>query len=129
MFDASKMYPKGFHPVHKNFDPAYKRVIYPNLQRCETEVKYYFIDFGLSNILESWEKRFVTGVYAQDATIPELSSRVPYDALAVDVYTLGNTYKEFLLKVVHVLHPFCLMILTLQRNIPCSSFCHRSSMP
>ena len=99
MLDASKMYPKGFHPLSPSFEPDFKRVARP-FRRRGAGVKYYFIDFGFSQIFNSYEEREnVLGIMAQDRTIPELSNTVPYDPFAVDVYTLGMVYKERLTSV------------------------------
>ena len=98
MFDGDNMYPKGFHPANPYFEPDFKHIAQP-IRRNSTQVKYYFIDFGLSEIFDNDEPQRVRGIMAQDGSIPELSTTVPYDPYAVDVYTLGNIYKKRLLLV------------------------------
>ena len=94
------MYPRGFHPASTNIEPDFTRIAKPRRRRAASDIKYIFIDFGISTQFDSLEKReLVVGCMAQDPTIPELSDDVPYDPFAVDVYTLGNVYKEELLEV------------------------------
>ncbi|KAL5531073.1 hypothetical protein ACEPAG_3949 [Sanghuangporus baumii] len=52
-------------------------------------------------------RRLVTGIRAQDREIPELSSVVPYDPFAVDLFTLGNVFKRNFLNVFLVSSLFC----------------------
>ncbi|OCB89313.1 hypothetical protein A7U60_g3513 [Sanghuangporus baumii] len=52
-------------------------------------------------------RRLVAGNRAQDREVPELSSIVPYDPFAVDIFTLGNVFKRNFLNVFLVTSLFC----------------------
>ncbi|KAL5492866.1 hypothetical protein ACEPAI_4314 [Sanghuangporus weigelae] len=97
MMDARDLFPDGVHPdplwsalLHDRFDVA------RSLRRIDVKtVKYYFIDFGISSYFDDpLEPRQVTGIDGRDQEVPELDLKKPYDPFAVDVYTLGNTYRE-----------------------------------
>lgn len=93
------MYPEGYHPSDINWDLSGKSRAKYRTRRAAHGVKYYVTDFGLSTKFEEGESHFVTGSRAQDADVPELSESIPYDAFAVDIFTLGNLYKTSLIKV------------------------------
>jgi len=99
MMDATPLYPDGFHPAAQQLtidalDVAKHR------QRCDVaEIKYYILDFGLSSRFEdSTQPRLVRGTTIQDHEVPELSDTTPYDPFPVDVFTLGNVFKQKLLQ-------------------------------
>ena len=96
--EKGQMFPKGFHPNFQSFEADFSWTADPKRRRGARGIKYMIIDFGLSTQFASFQEREnVVGRMAQDATIPELSDRYPYDPFAVDVYTLGNVYgTEFL---------------------------------
>lgn len=99
MYDAEKLYPFGYHPALSDYTEDVERRA-PFISRTAAGgVKYYITDFGISSHFESGEDRLVTGSRCQDKTVPELSNVEPYDPFAVDIYTLGNIYKEDLLDV------------------------------
>ena len=101
LFDErGQMYPRGFHPLLQVAEADFSRPANPNRRREAKDIKYIFIDFGISSRFNSLEERYlVYGCMAQDPTIPELSGIVPYNPFAIDVYTLGNVYREELLEV------------------------------
>lgn len=70
--------------------------------RSEVDIKYYFIDFGLSALYPSLEAREKElegwGRYKQ---APELSRTVPYDVFPLDVWCLGQVFQDVSLKVDH----------------------------
>ena len=99
MMDPAPLFSEIPHPgvpcMCYNFQHKVKRYT-----RTSHPTKYYFIDFGISMQFESYRRReLVIGDIAQDQTVPELSRNVPYDPFAVDIYTLGNIYKEEVIKV------------------------------
>ena len=66
------------------------------LSRMEHPVRYYYIDFGLSEHFAPGASSLVVGDVGRDAEVPELSSTTPYDGYKADIYALGNFfYKEF----------------------------------
>ncbi|KAL5492959.1 hypothetical protein ACEPAI_4407 [Sanghuangporus weigelae] len=94
MMDADAMYPNGFHPATYTMDASgYKRA-YPKRRRDVKDLRYYFIDFGISSIFGPDEPRKVLGVHGQDDEVPELSLDVPYDPFLVDVFILGNLFRK-----------------------------------
>ncbi|KAI5120181.1 hypothetical protein M0805_002649 [Coniferiporia weirii] len=94
MMNANQMYPKGFHPVQYDFLPAYYDFA-PYRKRREVKgMKYFFLDFGISTRFQEGEAREVVGRKCGDKDVPELSSLVPYDPFATDIFILGNLYKE-----------------------------------
>ncbi|KAJ3001184.1 hypothetical protein NUW54_g6593 [Trametes sanguinea] len=95
MMDAKALYPGGHHPVRLNYSSDAIKPVTP-LPRTGHDIKYYYIDFGLSCRFPDGASHYVVGDVGRDAEVPELSSTVPYDAFKVDIYALGNLYaKEF----------------------------------
>ncbi|KAF9807924.1 hypothetical protein IEO21_08019 [Rhodonia placenta] len=67
--------------------------------RIDHPVRYHLIDFGISTRFPVGSSTYVTGLKGRDKDVPELSADVPYDAMKVDIFTLGNLYhKEFVQK-------------------------------
>ncbi|KAI0633106.1 kinase-like domain-containing protein [Trametes polyzona] len=101
MMDGSRLYPHGHHPVRLDSSLDAVEQLAP-LRRIDHEIKYYYIDFGLSVRFPPGASPQVVGDVGRDAEVPELSWTVPYDAFKADVYALGNLfYKEFVLKYLH----------------------------
>ena len=97
MMDATKLYPQGYHPIRIDYLPnaIFKANLLP---RSQHPVKYFFIDFGMSNYFPGDTPPIVVGNNGRDRDVPELSLDEPYDAYKVDVHILGNTIRnEFLL--------------------------------
>lgn len=100
--DGRAMYgKKGFHPSFQDMTAADVMVVAsPKTRKDVGFVKYYFTDFGISTLFDDPAgPRVVVGDRAQDLEVPELSSVIPYDPFAVDVFTLGNVYKRHFLDV------------------------------
>lgn len=68
--------------------------------RREVYVRYYLIDFGLSQAFSDARSRrpSCTG-YGRYKNAPELSKTVPYDGFALDVWCVGMLVKEQFLEV------------------------------
>ncbi|KAL1945656.1 hypothetical protein VTO73DRAFT_1658 [Trametes versicolor] len=95
MMDASALYPHGHHPILHDFlaNDISKRA--PVLSRQAGTVKYYFIDFGISSRFASDEvNKLVLGSKGLDKSAPELSDTALYDPFELDVYLLGNLFRE-----------------------------------
>ncbi|RDX52985.1 hypothetical protein OH76DRAFT_1344188 [Lentinus brumalis] len=94
MVDPTSMYPLGFHPIANRCLPDgnnFAEVI----PRSVVSVTYYYIDFGISSMFASDDARFlVTGMSGLDRDVPELSDDVPYDPFKVDIFILGNFFRE-----------------------------------
>ncbi|TDL26469.1 hypothetical protein BD410DRAFT_715808 [Rickenella mellea] len=99
MLDGTPMFPEGYHPTEQALDINARRFA-KRLRRADvSSVKYYFIDFGLSTRFDDpAEPRLVTGNVAQDPDVPELSVVDPYDPFLVDIFTLGNVYRNYFLQ-------------------------------
>ena len=96
LFDEKgQVFPEGFHPHHQSCKPDISGLAKARRRRGARGIRYLMIDLGLSSQFASREERqLVLGRTAQDKTIPELSNFCPYDPFAVDIYTLGNVYKD-----------------------------------
>ncbi|EPQ58920.1 hypothetical protein GLOTRDRAFT_35157 [Gloeophyllum trabeum ATCC 11539] len=92
MMDGHPLYPEGWHPVRRTLSPDALREVKP-LQRIDTPVRYYFVDFGLSTRFRPGERHIVVGGKGRDQDVPELSRIIPYDPFKVDIFTLGHLYQ------------------------------------
>ncbi|KDQ20061.1 hypothetical protein BOTBODRAFT_51419 [Botryobasidium botryosum FD-172 SS1] len=100
MMDATDLYPDGFHPQERDLAPDGTHDAKMRDRTAAPQPRYYIIDFDLSTWFRDGDgnsDRLVTGKLGQDSSAPELSDDVPYDPFKVDVYTLGNVFRERLL--------------------------------
>lgn len=106
MMEADAMFPKGFHPLRRAMDSTGSKLVHPKRRRDTfPRVRYYYIDFGISSMFGPEDKdRCVIGLEGQDRTVPELSLVEPYDPFLVDVYILGNLFKNAFLDVSNIRH-------------------------
>ncbi|KII88221.1 hypothetical protein PLICRDRAFT_110166 [Plicaturopsis crispa FD-325 SS-3] len=93
MMDAAPLYPRGFHPVRRDYSRDAIHELTP-LSRLNNPVRYYFTDFGLSTQFAPDQPPFVVGVKGRDKEVPELSRDIPYNAYKVDIFILGNLYRK-----------------------------------
>ena len=99
MMDATALYPQGFHPISPLFLPNDLSSLAPVLPRASVAVTYYYVDFGISTLFASGEpNKLVTGWAGLDRDVPELSEEVPYDPFKVDVFILGNLFRQMFLQ-------------------------------
>lgn len=103
MFDATPMYPNGFHAVDNNRSPSWKQKA-KHFTRTDRPVRYYIIDFGLSVRFSRDEIHQVYPVCGGDRSAPEhrpelLKDLAPHDPFPTDVYYLGNLIREKFVKV------------------------------
>ena len=88
------MYPEGFHPVQTAYKRDYSGLA-DYLPRSAVGVKYYFADFGISvHVADTDRPSFVTGNLGRDRDPPELSATVPYDPFKLDVFIIGNMFRQ-----------------------------------
>lgn len=100
LMDASRMFPRGFHPVRDSFLPHDLSTPAPVIPRMDVGVKYYFVDYGISSYFpEGTERQLVLGLDGRDRDVPELSAEVPYDPFKVDIFTIGNVLRRELVAV------------------------------
>ncbi|KAI9451008.1 kinase-like domain-containing protein [Lactarius psammicola] len=97
MFDSSKMYPNGFHPVkidrNRNFKGTAKAYT-----RTQRPPRYYFIDFGLSRQYPSQDATDEP-LRGGDKSAPEHRSGRRCNPFHTDIYYIGNLIRqEFVMK-------------------------------
>ncbi|KAH8987869.1 kinase-like domain-containing protein [Lactarius akahatsu] len=94
LMDAANMYPLGFHPVRDIYLHDVSTLA-PIIPRSEVGVKYYFVDYGISSYFPAGsQERLVLGTAGRDQDVPELSDVVPYDPFKVDIFTIGNVFRQ-----------------------------------
>lgn len=94
--DARALFPRGWHP--QRYDRYPWAADLPNLDTASRTavggVRYYYIDFGIS----TFHQTRVTGLDGQERA-PELSATEEYDPYKLDVYILGRSYFDYIMKV------------------------------
>lgn len=105
--DASNLYHDGWHPMNTWLARNGRDNLSLNRKRSEAEIKYYFIDFGLSTQFAPEQRDcLVTGKLGR-IQAPEQISGLPYDPFKLDVYYLGRVYQtkivdvRFLFPLIH----------------------------
>ncbi|KAH7882631.1 kinase-like domain-containing protein [Phlebopus sp. FC_14] len=93
MMDASDLYPNGWHPMAPWLTRDGKYWSTPHKNRCDLNIRYFFIDFGLSTRFAPGEDHLVVGAKGA-APAPELSLEIPYNPFKLDVYLLGKVFQE-----------------------------------
>lgn len=94
MMDGDAMYPEGFHSLKLNLKPDYSGPA-KHTSRTKENVKYYFIDFGISvYIPDNIPPKMATGFLGRDRDPPELSMGEPYDPFKLDIFIIGNMLKR-----------------------------------
>ncbi|KAH9045896.1 kinase-like domain-containing protein [Lactarius deliciosus] len=92
MFDSSKMYPKGFHPVkidrNRNFNGTAKAYT-----RTQRPPRYYFIDLGLSRLYPSRDATDES-LRGGDKSAPEHRSGRRCNPFHTDIYYIGNLIRQ-----------------------------------
>ncbi|KAH9166399.1 hypothetical protein EDB89DRAFT_2232929 [Lactarius sanguifluus] len=92
MFDSSKMYPKGFHPVkidrNRNFKGTAKAYT-----RTQRPPRYYFIDLGLSRLYPSRDATDEP-LRGGDKSAPEHRSGRRCNPFHTDIYYIGNLIRQ-----------------------------------
>ena len=95
LLDADAMYPDGFHPVAMDMAAdcsSHARYI----SRTSAGAKYYYVDFGDASYFPGdVSERLVTGIFGRDHGPPELSLGTPYNPFELDIFVVGNVFKEF----------------------------------
>jgi hypothetical protein len=100
MFDASQLYPNGYHPqsINRTCDRTGPARHYTRTQRPP---KYYLIDFGISRKYDSSSgPPLEAPILGGDKTVPEFQkSTEPCDPFPTDVYYVGNLIRTDFLEV------------------------------
>jgi serine/threonine protein kinase len=98
LMDGSGLYKDGWHPMNP-WQARDGGDLFLSRKRSDVEIKYYFIDFGLSTEFPSWQgERLVTGQQGR-IEAPEQNSGLPYDPFKLDVYYLGHVYQSKIVEV------------------------------
>ncbi|KAF8119547.1 kinase-like domain-containing protein [Boletus edulis] len=93
LMDGSNLYKDAWHPMNTWLTRDGRDNLCLNRKRSEAEIKYYFIDFGLSvQFVPGQRERLVTGDLGR-IRAPEQISGSPYDPFKLDVYYLGHVYQ------------------------------------
>ena len=88
------MYPEGFHAAQAAYKRDYSGIA-SYVPRSAVGVKYYFADFGISAHTPGADHPgLVTGRAGRDQDPPELSLTVPYDPFKLDIFIIGNMFKQ-----------------------------------
>lgn len=96
--DGSNLYKDGWHPMNP-WQARDGGDLVLTRKRSEAEIKYYFIDFGLSTEFAPEEhESLVTGQKGR-IEAPEQNSGLPYNPFKLDVYCLGQVYQRKIVDV------------------------------
>ena len=98
MFDPAPLFPDGFHPVFAHYLPDLSGAAYP-IPRSSVDIKYYFIDFGISRLYDPGDEHLVVGDDGADQDVPEMSNVDEYDPFPADVFILGNVFRKHFIPV------------------------------
>ena len=105
MMDATALYPDGFHAIYLSSLPEQITRPATLLSRNDIPVTYYYVDFGISTWLKPEDtNRHVVGSDGLDQDVPELSDDVPYDPFKVDIFVLGNFFRQEFTQVSAAFH-------------------------
>ncbi|KAH0826181.1 hypothetical protein J3R83DRAFT_5613 [Lanmaoa asiatica] len=96
LMDGSSLYKDGWHPMNP-WQARDGGSLSLSRKRSEADIKYYFIDFGLSTgFAPGQRERLVTGGLGR-VKAPEQHLGLLYDPFKLDVYYLGYVYQTKLI--------------------------------
>ncbi|KAI0057002.1 hypothetical protein BV25DRAFT_1831644 [Artomyces pyxidatus] len=93
MMDVTNMYPRGHHPIQQSMLPDLTATA-PYYPRLFVGARYYYVDFGISSMIQPGSPPLVVGTFGRDQEVPELSDDVPYDPFKVDIFSIGNVFRR-----------------------------------
>jgi serine/threonine protein kinase len=97
--DCLNLFTDGWHPMNTWLTRSGKDDLCLGRRRSEVEIRYYFIDFGLSTLFHPEQhNRLVIGELGR-IQAPEQNSGLPYDPFKLDVYYLGHVYQTKIVDV------------------------------
>ncbi|KAJ3867624.1 hypothetical protein EV359DRAFT_34082 [Lentinula novae-zelandiae] len=99
--DANSMYTRQYHPIEQKKRYNWSgRALHHSRTRCPP--RYYFIDFGRSEMYDPSEPRSLEyALKSGGYTPPEGDADIPCDPFATDVYILGTMIRTSFLDVIH----------------------------
>ncbi|KAG6847948.1 hypothetical protein H0H93_004699 [Arthromyces matolae] len=99
MADSAPLYSHPPHPVNNHMRRDYTGFQPSPGSRTVTPIKYYFIDFDLSEVFGPDDVRLRLPPWGGDSTVPEhnLPNDPPCDPFPVDVYCLANVIRQWYL--------------------------------
>lgn len=99
MFDGEALYPGGRHPRQQLLNTPGIRDKAP-LRLSDIPTKYYLIDFGHSDMFDSFEERApILGRRGQYRQAPELQAGIPIDGFKLDIWCAGYTFQWLITNV------------------------------
>ena len=122
MFDSSKMYPNGFHPVkidrNRNFKGTAKAYT-----RTRRPPRYYLIDFGLSRQYPSRDA-MDEPLPGEDKSAPEHRSKLRCNPFHTDVYYVDNLVRQEFMKagIIRLVLPQIINLIFVRRSTAVSNF-------
>ncbi|KAK0479618.1 hypothetical protein IW261DRAFT_1607937 [Armillaria novae-zelandiae] len=98
MLDATKLFPKGFHPFHHSLNTKHNDIA-THITRTQCWPRYYIIDFGYYRRYDPNKLPFDDIVAAGDRSAPELrrlrdDPSAKLNPFSFDVYCVGNMMRE-----------------------------------
>ncbi len=100
MMDPMPLISEVPHPVweHRSFVDPERRI--KRRIRTDHPVRYYIIDFGLSRKFSPGEPHVAPIVFGGDKSVPEYKTAPgDCDPFKVDIYHLGNMFREDFMQV------------------------------
>ncbi|KAG6920132.1 hypothetical protein DXG01_004898 [Tephrocybe rancida] len=96
MADLHPLYGHALHPALPYMRRDFSGWSSSPAPRTSKPVKYYLIDFDLSNIYGDTDARLMTPPWGGDKSVPEhlIPNAPPCDPFPVDVYCIGNVVKQ-----------------------------------
>ena len=100
MMDGSPLFPRFHHPIKnmRNFEFTSRAKYH---QRTAHPVKYYLVDFGISQHYEPFDTPPLEDlILGGDRTLPEFRLKIyRCDPFATDIYYLGNLFASACIQV------------------------------
>ncbi|KAJ8592592.1 hypothetical protein M405DRAFT_812477 [Rhizopogon salebrosus TDB-379] len=117
MMDATTMYPNGWHPIRRSLSPDMTDSAH-HCDRIDANVKYFFIDFGISARFLPGQPRIVSDFRGREQRPPELVAGIPHDPFKIDMVIIGYLLDDNFYKIYADLHFLSPLINALKADDP-----------
>ncbi|KAG1733119.1 hypothetical protein EDB19DRAFT_1896652 [Suillus lakei] len=117
MMDATTMYPNGWHPIRRSLSPDLTDAAH-HCDRINANVKYFFIDFGISTRFLPGQQRVVSDFRGREQRPPELVAGLPHDPFKIDMAIIGHLLDDNFYKIYADLHFLSPLINALKADDP-----------